>query len=456
LAPDSGGGIAAPRQTHQSLPLVLFVAREPDETLRTFLPILRGLAQRARCVPFVLYHHTPGEWARSELVELGVEWRELTLPARARPSGFVGAALSRARLAAPLSEIRQLVQVRRTASRVMRELGPAAVVVIQDTLLLERFLVREANRLRLPSLVVQWAFTYPQEYYDRFHERPSPHGRKSRLRALASRLTGRAYRAALDLSGVGFQLANTYGGGEAPYLAVMGNAFEQQFREQGAQKTAIYVAGHPSHDAVFERVKCWQEQDRLAVLTDLGFAPSARLVAYATQPTLWRGVLTPSGLREMVETVVEAALALGPEHVLVVKLHPRERLEDYAFLEGRARVAVVKDADVQRLIAASDVFVSSSSSTLLYAMMFGKPIVTINFHGVQHFDYFANLGGTLHVSRAEEFASALAAALRDDETRTRLWQEQQALLARFSRFDGLATERLVSLIEDWVISGAPK
>jgi hypothetical protein len=428
------------------LPTALFVAREPDETLRTYLPVLACLRQRGRCAPRVLFHHAPERWARAELARLGVEWREVALPPRALPAGPLGA-LARTPLAPTLAELAQLRAAGALARRLLAELRPSVVVVIQDTLLLERFLVRAANRRGVPTLVVQWAFTYPQEYYDRFHARAGAPRRGAR--AVIGRATAAGYRAALAALDVGFRLANSYGGGEAAYMAVMGEAFEAQFRAQGARKHAFFVTGHPSHDAAFARVRAWRDEERAAVLRELGLPLQTRLITYATQPALWRGVLTRAQLRETVETVAAGVQSQGADYALVVKLHPREDPAEYAFLEDRPRVRVVKAVDVQRLIAASEAFVSASSSTLLYAMMYERPIVTINFYGVPHYDFFAPLGGTLHIRSPDAFAAALGRALRDPETRERLRREQRSVLERYTRFDGKATERLADLIEGW-------
>ncbi len=435
-----------------SLPRALFVAREPDETLRTYLPVLSELTAAGRVEPYLLFHHTPGDWARAELRQLAVPWEQVQNPALEPPGGMLGRAAGATRLATPLGEIGQLRRARTLAAALLDRLRPQVLIVIQDTLLLERFLVRAANQSGIATLVVQWAFTYPQEYYDRFQEQKRAARRRSGARALVARVTSAAYQAALGALGLRFVLANTYGGGEAEYLAVMGSGFKEQFLAQGARKREVIVSGHPSHDAVFERVRDWTETERIRVLESLGFTAQQRLVTYATQPTLWRGVLDFAELRSMVETVVSAVQAQDERFALVVKLHPRESLDDYAFLEGRQGVRVIRDADVQRLIAASDVFVSSSSSTLLFAMMFDKPIVTINFHAVPHFEYFAGLGGTLHVRQAERFESALRAALSDQATRAELRAGQRQVLARYSRFDGGATRRLQTLIEGWALA----
>src|SRR3712207_213377 len=59
---------------------VLFVAREPDETLRTFLPVIDELGARHAVASRVLFHHTPGDWARGQLAQRGLEPYVVTLP----------------------------------------------------------------------------------------------------------------------------------------------------------------------------------------------------------------------------------------------------------------------------------------------------------------------------------------------------------------------------------------
>jgi spore coat polysaccharide biosynthesis predicted glycosyltransferase SpsG len=130
-----------------------------------------------------------------------------------------------------------------------------------------------------------------------------------------------------------------------------------------------------------------------------------------------------------------------------LKLHPREWPEDYGF-SGQLDppIPVVTHAELPDLVAACDLFVSSSSSTVLLAMMLDRPIVTVNFNQIPHFDYFEPLGGALHTRSPAEFARALPLALSDEPTRARLARERRTVLDRYTRFDGQATERLAGLI----------
>ena len=144
----------------------------------------------------MLFHHTPGDWARAELSDRDVPIDEVSLVGSVLPSG-----LRSVRGGATLDEIGRFWQARALARAAIERHRPAAVVVIQDTLLLERFLVREANRRGIPTFVVQWAFSYEQAMYDRI--RTFQYGQKSSengrgwLRRLGQPVTRTAYRATL-------------------------------------------------------------------------------------------------------------------------------------------------------------------------------------------------------------------------------------------------------------------
>ena len=303
---------------------VLFVAREPDETLRTFLPVIAELRRRGRDCR-VLFHHQPSPWALEELHKLGASIHQVLLPQR-KLAGRL----------APFGELWQHREARRLARQLLDALDPAAVVVVQDTLLLERFLVREANRRGRGTLVVQWAFTYPQAMYDRLaaikrgDAAETLDGTRARAMVGTNVLRIRPYPLLQRLLGVRFDLFNSYGGGEARVFAVMGAAFRDQFLAQGVRKERIEITGHPLHDAAFA-----QRQDltpsRVATLKRwYGLPAQARVVLYATQPVLWRAVISREQLVENVQALGRAVATLGPEWLLVLKLHPRESLADYA------------------------------------------------------------------------------------------------------------------------------
>ena len=432
---------------------VLFVAREPDETLRTFLPVVDELLDRHGVASRVLFHHTPGYWAREELARRALEVHEVALPPERLAARGPLRRIGRGPPGRTIDEVGRFWRARALARRILDRHRPSAVVVIQDTLLLERFLVREANRRGLPTLVVQWAFSFPQALYDRIRQLQYGPGagreRRGPVGRFAGPLTRRAYRGVLGALGLSFDLANSYGGGEARLFAVMGEAFREQYVSQGVDQGSkrIVVTGHPTHDAVYRRAEALTEGERHQIRARYDLAGNESLVLYATQPVLWRRVVTPAELRANVRAIADAVRSAPGAPRLVLKLHPRERAEDYAFCADLdPPVAVLPSVEIVDLIAACDAFISSSSSTVLLAMMLDRPIVTVNFNQVPHFDYFEGIGGTLHVRTYEQFAVALRAALGDEPTRARLTAERSSVLARYTRFDGGATERIAGLL----------
>jgi hypothetical protein len=317
-------------------------------------------------------------------------------------------------------------------------------MVIQDTLLLERFLVRAANRLGIPTVVIQWAFNFPQDYYDRLRALKAEPSRPS---APANRPSLGLYRAAQEILDVDFELVNSYGGGEARAFAVMGPHFADQYRTQGVAGKAIVVTGHPLHDAAFRRSRGMDQAELSRLRSQFGIPSNERVVLYATQPFFWRGVITPAQLHENVQAMSSSVRSLGADYRLTVKTHPREEPEDYAFCADLdPPVRVIPRAEMTDLIAIAEIFISSSSSTVLLAMMLDRPIVTVNFNQVLHFDFFESIGGTLHVRTFDELSDALERIVNDEATRADLAQGRQAALDRLACFDGHATERVTDLL----------
>jgi CDP-glycerol:poly(glycerophosphate) glycerophosphotransferase len=421
---------------------VLFVAREPDETLRTYLPVIdevqcRGVQAR------VLFHHWPSAWAREELLARDVSWWHVALPDRELP-GFLENVPLPGRAEASVGEIGQLRAVRHMARRIIEQERPRALIVIQDTLLLERFLVRSANRKGIPTVVVQWAFNFPQDYYDRLRAlkaEPATSGPRAPRPSLG------LYKRVQEFLDIDFELVNSYGGGEARAFAVMGPFFADQYRAQGVAGKAIVVTGHPLHDAAFRRSREMDQAELGSLRARLGIPSGEHIVLYATQPFFWRGVITPEELRENVRAMNAAVCRLGADYRLTVKIHPRESPEDYAFCADLdPPIRVIPRAEMTDLIALADIFISSSSSTVLLAMMLDRPIVTVNFNQVLHFDFFEPLGGTLHVRTFEELSDALQRIVKDESTRNALAEGRRAALDRLACFDGHASERVADLL----------
>jgi len=269
-------------------------------------------------------------------------------------------------------------------------------------------------------------------------------------------VTRAAYQATLRALGLRFDLANSYGGGEARLFAVMGEAFRDQFVAQGVTGKRIVVCGHPTHDVVYRRAQSLDAAERASIREAYDLPSDRTIVLYATQPVLWRKVMTRESLERNVRAIA-AAVSQQPGCELILKLHPREQAADYAFCaELDPPVRVLPRAEMPDLIAACDLFVSSSSSTVLLAMMLDRPIVTVNFDRVPHFDQFEPIGGTRHVRTYEDFAAAFTSLLNDEQARAALARQRADVIARYTRFDGQAAARIARLLTEAIGAAGPE
>lgn len=339
-------------------------------------------------------------------------------------------------------------QMRRLSRQIIASYQPVAVLLTGDTGLGNATVVRVANESNIPTILIHWAFSMPQSYYDEFRSKTEQRkgkddrGSLRRFYQAIRRMAAEWLLRRLDLP---FQFAHSFGGGEARRFAVMGEAFVDQFARQGVPREKMVVTGNPEHDALYYR--CLATDSATAkrhVCDELGL-PLGPLAVFATAPLV--GFISSDEQRRMTSSLVESILE-STGCSLVVKLHPRDEL-DYAFVKSYgSRVAVCKEYDLIALMEACDLFISQGSSTILLAMAWGRPVVTFNFTDWAGGDYFAELGGTLHVKEPERLSSALVSALNDNQIRERLLAEQQQVVSRYMKFDGRVVERLVSLIEE--------
>lgn len=207
-------------------------------------------------------------------------------------------------------------------------------------------------------------------------------------------------------------------------IAVVGNHVKDTLVNCGVSETKITVTGRPSNDLLLK-----ERYDKTEICQDLGLDPSLRIVVYMTENVPEISIPILNALCKVVENL---------DCQLLVKVHPSENIDVYRNFN------VARDIDVRRVLAVSDVVVSSGlSSTVLDAMVLKKPTVCVNFSGFKEPFPYVESGASLGVFNAEELEDALQEAFLNRKNECR---ERFVLDHAFNR-DGLATERTVELLE---------
>jgi hypothetical protein len=173
------------------------------------------------------------------------------------------------------------------------------------------------------------------------------------------------------------------------------------------------------------------------------------VVLIATQPNDPPG----SGARDdwWFSVVARASAAVGAH--AQVKLHPQQSpdAEGRMYREALDRAGAAGEviphgeADLRRLTAACDVFVSQFSTSILDAIVLGKPTVFVELREGPPFYPFDDFGAARRVSRPEDIEPALREALGGTAVPS---EEARAAFARrhLEPMDGRALERMAAEI----------
>jgi len=229
--------------------------------------------------------------------------------------------------------------------------------------------------------------------------------------------------------------------------AVMGEVIKKLYVDSGVELDRIVVTGAANFDLLFKRN---EEKDKQALLV-CNIDPNKRIILFTTQ------YMAFSETERMLTGVINAVSKMNDVQ-LIVKVHPREDVINYKALAEEFHdigLHVVKDIDLYALINNCEFLITKYSTTALEAIMFDKPVITINFSGEPTSVPYAENGAAIGVCRNEDLEQVILKALYDDETRDKL----RAGRDKFVRYwagepDGKAAQRIVMLMKEMIAASA--
>lgn len=338
---------------------------------------------------------------------------------------------------------------------ILRKLAPDVLVLGHDNTTITRPFVEAAKYLGIPSVLVQDGIIGRASF--------SMRTGFATILGYLSQLTiwQRNYRflwASLRDAGYGLQgtavfvvrdlftklvYGSQYGRGGCTRIAVFGDYFRELFARHGVPSERIVVTGHSMMDTIHA---C--NEDKAMVRRKLGLPLDKTIVVLLTTATVEYNLWRPGQRRHFVAQVLKAFAGL-PEHQLVIKLHPREKVEDYQKLvqELGFDVPIYRDVDLHGILNAVDAAITTYSTTGLDALILKKPLIVFDlFNRVEPVPYVGS-GAALGVYRPQDLRAAIMTVFNDDETKRRLKTTSSDFVYRYAhKLDGKAAERVAELI----------
>jgi hypothetical protein len=170
---------------------------------------------------------------------------------------------------------------------------------------------------------------------------------------------------------------------------------------EGLPPDRLVALGHP----VLEELSLWPHNssvDALELRDRHCIKPEKRVILFISEQL--RSDFPPDseyylGYDEY--EVIEMLLAnIAPDDHLLVKLHPVEADDKYSYISD-SRVSVIRDAEVQELVALGDVIIGMASMLLLQLAMFRRDIISFRPSPTRTF-IGERLGATVSVNSIED------------------------------------------------------
>jgi hypothetical protein len=359
--------------------------------------------------------------------------------------------------------------------RILAKIKPAVLVMLDDRTVLACRWIRAAQRRRIPVLVMQWAaFHRASTLVALRHAQPQRERTTSAVRMLEALIAGRIHLASCEFEGErtwwipphntlalwcagAFPRTNpwAFGGGNSDITAVFGDAWKERLLQDGVAPGKLQVTGHPEQDKWYHLRHSWTARDTESVKRDLDIPGNRKIVAVIAPALHFRkpggcrqGDSSLEEIRHDLSFVVNVVRNVGLTYVPVVKVHPRDSKEDFAYLNSNRDdpVCVTCDYPVERLVAASHAMVCQWSTTLLLGKALRVPVLVFDLHSSPSADMWKGEMGVRHAKTYEQFEMQLRACLLDEAVQQELAREGDEFVDRYLRLDGRATERLIALI----------
>jgi hypothetical protein len=233
-------------------------------------------------------------------------------------------------------------------------------------------------------------------------------------------------------------LVNT---GHADVIALESAAMKQAYLKFGISDAKLKPIGHPLQDSL--AVVSRERLDRRATLFAQHNLSADRPLAVVAMPPNQLASRT-CVYREYAEVI--SAFARLPGVLagvnVVVSPHPNISAEGRALIRSTG-VALV-ETTVADLLPLADLYISSVSSTIKWALGCGIPVIDFDCYGYGYSDYL-NLPQVMSASNETEFRSALL-RYGNHEKRAQLVALARSGAEHWGKFDGRATDRLVELM----------
>ena len=236
------------------------------------------------------------------------------------------------------------------------------------------------------------------------------------------------------------------------FIGVWGEASKTIAISNKYNSKQICITGQPRFDIIVN--KNWNHSTK-KISTDLGVQVEHKKIVFL--PT--KGITSEYFLTrdeqiniytEMIESIERISKEVDISIDLIIKLHRDENLNTFKKVLPASLLRFVSIAQgdlLYPILNGCDLAITTASTAGLEALLFDKPLITINFGGRPDFYNYASMGAAIGVYKTEEFEVAIRHGLFDTNTINSLQVNRSEYVKKEAYIqDGKSAERSAFLI----------
>jgi len=287
------------------------------------------------------------------------------------------------------------------------------IVVTNDTVPFENKVIKIANDMNIPSLMIQ-------------------HGALGEVESFEPSITTK--------------------------VAVWGELTKQWMINLRESQDKLIITGSPRYDEYITK----KSEKKEKILKKFKISSSKKILLYPTHPFNMDISLSPSTRlsieenKEILDKLFNVAKELSL--FLVIKLHPTNEItidEIYKLIPdiGYKDYIIIKHGqeNLFNLINICDVFVTYTSTTALESMLLKKPIITVNFANKKDPMQYSRYGCAIQANDEETLKKALKEIINNKEVKDKLLNMGNKFIEKYCyKIDGLSSNRTAKLIMDMI------
>lgn len=229
------------------------------------------------------------------------------------------------------------------------------------------------------------------------------------------------------------------GNGLSDIVCVNSRHTHDIFLENHVPEKKLTLVGDVYYDVLVER---YMEKDALKseYMSRYGFDPEKKMVVLAMPQFAEQGLLGEAAHWESINGLMAELDKSGCN--ILVSLHPRMNPKEYSFIEEKFQCRIAEERLAEFLVVA-DVFVAQVSSTVVWAVLCGIPVVVLDHLSLNKnfYDYLNTVNVVRDISLVRnavlEACRAEMVEFQDD------WRE----LSKPEVFDGKTIDRYIKILE---------